>query len=116
LNDAAFEPEYPAVHSHAGANPITKVLDRRRLPGRLPAGVELIDIPCEYHVLRRNGELEWLPPSSTGLSEEAAHQAVVDFELRYPRDASRPCNSLEDYAATNGYQSPDELPLALDDE
>ena len=80
----AFEPDYPAVHPHASCNPIMKILDRRRLPGRLPAGVELIDIPCDYQVLRRNGDMEWLPSSSTTLLDEAAYQEVVKLKSNMP--------------------------------
>jgi hypothetical protein len=38
--------------------------------------------------------------------------------MRFPRDASRPCNPIEDYPAESdpGYVSPDELPLALHQE
>ena len=68
----AFEPDYPAVLPEVSANPVINILDRRRLPGRLPADVELIDIPCEYQVLRQNGAMEWLPSSSSELSDEPA--------------------------------------------
>jgi hypothetical protein len=69
----AYEPAYPAVHPHASANPTSKVLDRRRLP----AGVEVIDIPSEYQVLRRNSDMEWLQSSASALSDEAAYQELL---------------------------------------
>jgi transposase InsO family protein len=112
----AYEPDYPAVHAHASCNPIMKVLDRRRLPGRLPAGVELIDIPCEYQVLRSNGDMEWLQSSASALDDEMVYQKVKEFELRYPRDPSRPCNTIQDYSVKSGYESPDELPVVLANE
>ena len=91
-------------------------MDRRRLPGRLPAGVDLIDIPCEYQVLRQSGDLEWLPSSSSLLSEEPAHEKLVAFEIRYSRDPSRPCNPVDDYPADGAYESPDEYPIAYHEE
>ena len=68
----AFEPDYPAVLPEVSANPVINILDPRHLPRRLPADVELIDIPCEYQVLRQNGAMEWLPSSSSELSDEPA--------------------------------------------
>jgi hypothetical protein len=38
------------------------------------------------------------------------------FELRYASDPSRPCNQVEDYPADEGYESPDEYPIALHEE
>jgi hypothetical protein len=108
----SFEPQYPAVEPHASANPVVKILDRRRLPGRLPAGVELLEIPCECQVLRRRGKVEWLPSSSSALSDAQIRQQVVEFELRFPRDPARPCNSVAEYPTEDGYASPDEYPIA----
>lgn len=109
----SLEPEYPVIEPHPSSNPITKLLDRRRLPGRVPAGVELIDIPCEYQVLRTNGDVEWLPASSSLFSEEPARSFVLTFELRYARDSLRPCDSVDQYPADADYESPDEYPIAL---
>ena len=112
----AFEPDYPAVLPEVSANPVINILDRRRLPGRLPADVELIDIPCEYQVLRQNGAMEWLPSSSSELSDEPGFQTMVDFELCYPRNPPLPCSPVQNYAEASGYYSPDALPLALFDD
>jgi hypothetical protein len=108
-----LDPEYPAVQSHPALNPIISIVNRRRLPGRLPAAEELIDIPCEYQVLRQNGDVEWLPSSASQLlDDDSARNCLVTFELRYPRDTLRPCNSIEDYPEDDGYESPDEYPVA----
>jgi hypothetical protein len=110
----ALDPEYPAVQSQPDLNPIISIVNRRRLPGRLPAAEELIDIPCEYQALRRNGDVEWLPSSASQLlDDDSARNCLVTFELRYPRDTLRPCNSIEDYPEDDGYESPDEYPIAL---
>ena len=73
-----FKPEYPAVLPHVPANPVFNILDRHRLPGRLPADVELIDIPDLYQVLRQNGAMERLPSSTSQLSDEPGFQSVMD--------------------------------------
>lgn len=112
----SLEPEHPPVLPHASANPILKILDRRRLPGRLPAGIDLIDIPCEYQVLRQSRDLEWRPSSSSLLYEEPAHEKLVAFEIRYSRDPSRPCNPVDEYPADDEYESPDEYPIAYHEE
>jgi hypothetical protein len=110
----ALDPAYPAVQSQPALNPIIAVVNRRRLCGRLPAGVELLDIPCEYQVLRRDGTVEWLPSSASQLlDDESVRHIVVKFELRYPRDTLRPCNFVKDYPEDEGYESPDEYPIAL---
>jgi hypothetical protein len=110
----ALDPEYPAVQSQPALNPIISIVNRRRLPGRLPAVEELIEIPCEYQALRRNGDVEWLPSSASQLlDDDSARNCLVTFELRYPHDTLRPCNSIEDYPEDDGYESPDEYPLAL---
>ena len=80
------------------------------------ADVELIDIPCEYQVLRQNGAMEWLPSSSSDLSDEPGFQTMVDFELCYPRNPPLPCSPVQNYAEASGYYSPDALPLALFDD
>lgn len=115
----AFEPDYPAVEPHPSANHILKIVDRRALRGSSHAGLDFLDIPCEYQVLWTSGDMEWLPSSASELhDDESARQQLIAFEMRFPRDASRPCNPIEDYPAESdpGYVSPDELPLALHQE
>jgi hypothetical protein len=71
-------------------------------------------MPCEYQVLRRNGDVQWLPSSASQLlDDDTARNCLATFELRYPRDALWPCNSVEDYSDVDGYEPPDEYPLAL---
>jgi hypothetical protein len=107
-----FEPNYPVVHAHESNNPIVKILNRRRVPGRLPSGIDLQDIPAQYQVLRRNEDVEWLPLSSSLFEDPKARSLVASFEIRYPRDSRRPCDGLEAYSDDEG-ESPDEYPLAL---
>ena len=108
-----LDPEYPAVEPHPSLNPVLSVVNRRRLPGRLPAGVDIMDIPCEYQVLRKNGDVEWISYSSFQLVDsDVAKQKVVQFELRYPRSETRPCSPVSDYSDDDGYESPDEYPIA----
>jgi hypothetical protein len=110
----ALEPEYSAVRSQPASNPILAVVHRRRLCSRLSAGVELLDKPFEYQVLWCNGTVEWLPSSASQLlDDDSARHIVVKFELRYPCDNLRPCNSIKDYPEDEGYESPDEYPIAL---
>jgi hypothetical protein len=109
----SLEPEYPAVEPHPSANPIIRILDRRRLSGRMPAGVEFLDIQCEYRVTRQNGNVEWQLSSSSELANERVHQEVVAFEIRYSRNFYLPCNPVADHPElSDGYNSGDELPIA----
>ena len=66
--------------------------------------------------LRASGDIQWLPHSASELhDDEAARQQLIAFEIRFPRDPSRPCNPIADYPVESdpGYESPDEFPLAL---
>jgi hypothetical protein len=65
----SYEPQYPAVERHVSANPVVKTVNRSRLPRRLPAGLQLLDIPCEYQVLQRRGNVEWRTSSYSALSD-----------------------------------------------
>jgi hypothetical protein len=86
---ANLEPEYPDVQSQPASNPIIAVVSRRRLCGRVSAGVELLDIPCGYQVLRRHGKVEGLPSSASQLLvDDFARHSLVKFELRFPRDTA----------------------------
>jgi hypothetical protein len=44
-----------------------------------------------------------------------ARELFISFESCYPRDSQRPCNSVAsfDKGSDVGYESPDEVPLAL---
>jgi hypothetical protein len=113
----SFEPDYPAVEPHDTVNRVLKVLDRRRLPGRIPIDTDLIDIPCEYQVLRLNRGIEWLPSSSSVFHEPSNRQLLIEFELHFRRDPSRSCNPMDDYPEDDpGYASPDEMPITLVEE
>jgi hypothetical protein len=57
------------------------------------------DIPADYLCMRKDGILEWLPPA---LQERLSLEEAIlleRFELKYPRDAARPCCSLKHYSA-----------------
>jgi hypothetical protein len=77
--------EYPLVEPHPSSNEVSQIIDRRALRGRLRAGLDFLDIPCEYQVLRKSGEIEWIPASSSVLRDsESARKLLVAFEIRFP--------------------------------
>jgi hypothetical protein len=75
-------------------NPMVKILNRQRVPGRLPAGIDIQDIPAQYRVLPKNGEVVWLPLSSSLFEDQKVRSLVTSFEIRYPRDSGRPCEGV----------------------
>ena len=113
----SYESDYPVSHvqAHDTVNRILAVVNRRRLPGRLPADTDYLDIPCEFQVLRLDRTVEWPPSSASVFEDPTNRKLLIAFEMRYRRDPSRPCNPVEDYPdeLDPGYESPDELPLAL---
>jgi hypothetical protein len=112
----AFEPDYPAIEPHPSSNEVSLILDRRALRGFSHAGLDFLDIPCEYKVLRKSGDIEWIPASSSLLRDtKSGRNLLATFELRYPRDPSRPCNPVHDYPddLRDGYVSDDEMPIAM---
>jgi hypothetical protein len=104
----------PPILDSSSSNPVVTVLDRRQC-GRVPPDTPLLQIPCEYFVLRASGELAWLPFQHVDLESSQVRELVIAFECRYQRDASRPCNGVASYKETDedGYESPDEVPLGL---
>jgi hypothetical protein len=107
-----LEPDYPAVHAHESNNPIVKILNRRRAPGRLPAGIDIQDIPAQYQVLWTNGDVVWLPLSSSLFEGKKVRSLVTSFEIRYPRDFGRPCERVGEYSEDEA-DSSDEYPISL---
>jgi hypothetical protein len=102
------------MQSKPALYPTIAVVSRCRLPGLLPADLELMDIPGEHQVIQRYGNVEWLSPSASQLLYDAlVLLCLVNFELRFLRGALRPCNSIKDYPEDEGYKSPDEYPIAL---
>jgi hypothetical protein len=107
-------PHFPAVRAHPSLNPVVQILDRKRY-GRAPRDVaDYLDIPTQYLVLLRNGDTEWRP--RVALEDPRERRLVARFELRFPRDASRPCCSVSSYDVSkvdDDWESEDEVDIGL---
>jgi hypothetical protein len=108
---------HPVIEPHQDFNRITTILDRRPGPARHHSAADFTDPleqPCEYLVLRENGEMGWTPHSSSEWEDVKAREFVIAFECRYPRELERPCIGVKDYPEVDpDYDSPDEMPLGL---
>jgi hypothetical protein len=106
--------DLPPVQADYLHNTVVSIVDRRKFPGRMPEGTPFLDLPCEYLVLRRDNTTQWYPSSSSILQSPEARKAILDFEWRYQRDATRPCGGVSAYPEVQvDYDSPDEYPFAL---
>lgn len=112
--DCDLDIAYPAVAPHPALNPIVQLLDRKRY-GRVKKHIgSLLDIPCQYFAVRKDGSQEWLRASAH--TEPADVQLMKEFEKRYPRSDRLPCDSLKAYGPEKVAQedegiSDDELPI-----
>jgi hypothetical protein len=106
--------EYPPVAARSNVNPVVQILDRKKLPGRQPRRVEsLLDIPCQYFVVRRNGDVGWV--KGVLLKEREERQLIK--KLRFRRSEALPCNPVRAYSVSQWTEtdpaSDDELEIVL---
>jgi hypothetical protein len=84
---AIVDIEYPPVEARSNVNPVVQILDRKRLPGRQSRRVEsLLEIPCQYFVVRRNGDMGWV--KGVLLKERVARLLIKQFQARFKRTAA----------------------------
>jgi hypothetical protein len=113
---AIVDIEYPPVEARSNVNPVVQILDRKRLPGRQPRRVEsVLEIPCQYSVVRRNGDVGWV--KGILLTEREERQHIKKFELRFRRSEALPCNPVRAYSVSQWKEtdpaSDDELDIVL---
>jgi hypothetical protein len=94
-SDRSLDVAYPEVAPHPALNPIVQLLDRKRFGRAHKHLVSYLDIPCQYYVVRKNGDHECVKCSA--IPDTGDVQLIKKFEKNYPRSAGLPCASFKDY-------------------
>ena len=93
-----LELDYPDVVAHPSLNRVVNVLDRNRY-GRASRSAKALDIPAQYLAVRVDGTTEWIPHKC--LNEDEERELVKEFEYRFPRSITQPCDSVSAYPAAD---------------
>jgi hypothetical protein len=81
------------IHDSSSNNSMTAVLDRRQC-GRVPPDTPVLQIPCDYLVLRESGEKGRLPYQHVDVELAKARELVIACEDRSHRELLRRCDVL----------------------
>jgi hypothetical protein len=112
--DRSLDVSYPPVAPHPALNPIVQLLDRKQY-GRCPRVLaSYLDIPCTYFVVRKDQSTEWVRNNT--LTEPYEVQLMKQFEKRFPRSETLPCNPVRDYEAVLGARALDQKIANLEDD